>query len=78
MSSGSIREANFSARCLFILCFADAVHLGPAFWADTLGCRFAILHFDGLGIFHFLLGLTFHAVTASKRFDYDIQWLYQL
>jgi len=44
------------------LCFADAVHLGAAFWADTLGRRLAILHFDGLGILHFFLGPAFHAI----------------
>ena len=50
-------------RCPLTLCFADAVHLGPAFWADTLSCWPAILHFDGLSILHFSLGLAFHTIS---------------
>jgi hypothetical protein len=46
-----------------ILGFADAEHFGTAFCADTLGCRFAILHLDGLGISHFPLGPAFHAIS---------------
>ena len=57
------QTAPASARRLFILCFADAVHLGPAFWTDTLACRPAILHFDGLSILHLPFGFTFHAIT---------------
>jgi hypothetical protein len=48
---------------LLILCFADAEHPGPAFCADTLIARFAVLHPDGLDVLHFSVGLAFHAVS---------------
>ena len=42
--------------------FADAEHLGAAFCADALGCRFAILHLDGLVVAHLFLGPAFHTI----------------
>jgi hypothetical protein len=49
-----------------MLCFADAEHPGPAFYADTLGARFAIPHSDGIDIFHFPGSLAFHAITIHR------------
>ena len=46
--------------------FADAEHPGPAFYTDTLGARFAVLHPDGLDILHFPVGLAFHAISFHK------------
>ena len=46
--------------------FADAEHPGPAFYADTLGARFAVLHPDGLNVFHFSGGLAFHAISFHR------------
>jgi len=42
---------------------ADFKHLGAACRAHTLGSRAAVLHGDGLGIFHFLLGAAFNTIT---------------
>ena len=43
--------------------FADAEHPGPAFCADTLIARFAVLHPDGPDVLHFPVGLAFHAIS---------------
>jgi hypothetical protein len=48
------------------LSFADAEHPGPAFYTDTLGARFAVLHPDGLDILHFSVGSAFHAISFHK------------
>jgi hypothetical protein len=45
------------------LTLADAVHLRPAFGANTFGRRLAVLHFNGFGVAHFPLLPAFHAVT---------------
>ena len=55
----------FVLLCL-ILRFADTEHPGPAFCADTLGARFAVLHSDGLDILHFPVGPAFHAISFHK------------
>jgi len=39
-----------------VLALAYSEHLGATYGAGTLGCRFAILHGNGLGIPHFSLG----------------------
>ena len=44
------------------LAFAYFEHLGAASRAHSLGRRLAILHGNGLGIFHFLLGAAFHTI----------------
>jgi hypothetical protein len=46
-----------------VLALADSEHLGAAFWANTLCCGLAVLHFDGFGIAHFSLGAAFHTVS---------------
>ena len=45
---------------------ADAEHLGAADRADALGCRLAILHGNGFGIFHFSLGAAFDAIRLHS------------
>jgi hypothetical protein len=54
--------------------FADAEHLRAAFGADTLGRRFAILHLNGLGIFHFPLGPAFHAISFHQCTSYVFEF----
>ena len=54
--------------------FADAEHLGAAFGADTLGRRFAILHLNGLGVFHFPLGPAFHAISFHQCTSYVFEF----
>ena len=44
------------------LLFADAEHLGPAGRADALRGGLAVLHGNGFGIFHLLLGATLNAI----------------
>jgi hypothetical protein len=60
--------------------FADAEHFSAAFCADTLSCRFAILHFNGPGIFHFSLGPAFHAISFHQctSFVFEIRIVYCL
>ena len=41
-------------------------HLGPACRTYALGCWFAILHSDALGILHFLFGTTFHTICLHS------------
>jgi len=67
-------EAAYGCECQLIRClgFADAEHLGAAFGADTLGCRFAILHLNGLGVLHFPLGSAFHAISVHQCTSYVI------
>ena len=45
------------------LALADSEHLRATGRAYALGCRSAILHGDAFGIFHFLLGMTLHAIS---------------
>jgi hypothetical protein len=52
------------------LSFADAEHLGAALCADALSGRFAILHFNGLGILHFSLGPAFHTISFHQYTSY--------
>jgi hypothetical protein len=55
-----------------VLSFADAEHPRPAFYADTLGARFAVLHPDCLDILHFPDIPALHAISfqlvASRIF----------
>lgn len=46
--------------------FADAEHPGPAFYADTLGAQFAVLHPYGPGILHFPIGFAFHTISFHR------------
>ena len=46
--------------------FADSEHLGSALRANSLGCRFAILHLDGLGVAHLSLGPAFHTIGLHQ------------
>jgi hypothetical protein len=50
------------AEAVLALAFANAEHLGAALRANALGGWFTILHGNGLGVFHFSLGATLHAI----------------
>jgi hypothetical protein len=53
-------------RCQYgslLLGFANLEHLGAAARADTLSRRSLVLHDDGLGTLHFLLGATLDTIT---------------
>jgi hypothetical protein len=52
--------ANNIKQCLFS---ADFEHLGATSRAYTLGSRTAVLHGDGLGVLHFLLGAALYTIT---------------
>ena len=59
------RRCNRNQQCteaVLALAFANTEHLGAAVWAYALGGWFAILHGNGLGILHFSLGATLHAI----------------
>ena len=59
------RRCNRNQQCaeaVLALAFANAEHLGAAAWANALGGWFTILHGNGLGVFHFFLGATLHAI----------------
>jgi hypothetical protein len=45
-----------------VLSLAYPEHLGPAYRADTLGCRLTILHGYSLGVLHFPLGPALHTI----------------
>ena len=45
---------------------ADSEHLGPAYGACSLGCRFAILHGYVLGVFHFSFRPAFYTVCLHS------------
>ena len=57
---------------LVVLTFAYSEHLGVAYRAHTLGCRLAILHGYGSGIFDFPLGAAFNTICLhlSLQFFY--------
>jgi hypothetical protein len=57
------KDLVFKHLISFVLALADSEHLGAAFWASTLCCGLAILHFDGFSITHFSLGAAFHTVS---------------
>lgn len=46
-----------------ILSFAYLEHLGATGLAHTLVCRLAVLHRDGLGVFHYFFSLALHTVA---------------
>ena len=56
--------------CLFSaqekLLLADSEHLGAASRADALGSWLAILHSDGFGVLHFLLGAAFNTISLHS------------
>jgi hypothetical protein len=55
-----------TSKTVTYLSFANSEHFGAAVGAYTLSCRFAILHANLLGIFHFPLGTTLHAICLHS------------
>ena len=49
-----------------ISAFAYSEHLRATLRADALSRRFAILHGDGLGVFHFPFGTTLHTICFHR------------
>ena len=54
------------AEAVLALAFANAEHFGAALRANALGGRLTILHGNSLGIFHFSLGATLHAICFHR------------
>ena len=45
------------------LALTDSEHLGSTVGADTLGCRFSVLHGYGLGVLHLPLSAALHTIS---------------
>lgn len=58
-------EYLFSTQESSIL-LADSEHLGAASRADALGCWLAVLHRDGFGVLHFLLGAALNTISLHS------------
>ena len=62
------------------LALADSKHFRATARAYALSSRFAVLHGDTLGVFHFLLGAALHAISlhiqaSSRSFAMTLNYL---